>query len=637
MKYPSKFFYAFLALFCSLYYIILFIPDIPISGEVLKLGSGGYDYKTISYVPSINGAFLDSLSIDFSTSRVGPWIRRFLLNHNHVEMIRELAAQTNFPPLSYPMVRLSDSDLNSIVISAKETENSYTSVLRNGFQVKEYGKTYASVHDYAAAYKSKSITPSAVIQSSLAKVKEWEEKGLFIFSSINRSDVLKQAYESDMRFASGNVRSIFDGVPIAFKDMIGINGHSIYAGKNPKKTWSDTNRVDDPVVSRFRELGAIIFGVTIMTERDTASLGYNPFFKGPVNPYSTRHYPGGSSSGSAIAVALGIVPIAVGSDSGGSVRVPAALSGVFGLGSTFGRVSFEDPVGSTMLTGGLFSHSAIDLALGYMGISTVSKGSHHFYDMLYDGGSHGKPPANVPWLDDTMNLNGVRIGIFSDWFVDTDREVKEICTNAIIKLRELGVTLVEIKIPHLRWLAMAHGLKMSTEFAMEWDMLHQTRLEDIEPGTRVSVAIGSSVSSLEALSADKLRAWALNYTTELFLRENLVAMVNPTVGFTAPVLRESYKKHGSSDNTLATKLMKHIFLANFLGMPSISIPAGFGNCPETGVKLPVGIQLTTLHWREYELLKIAKVFDFVMKRSGIEPIQFVHPIKHAVGIAKLLS
>jgi Asp-tRNA(Asn)/Glu-tRNA(Gln) amidotransferase A subunit family amidase len=526
--------------------------------------------------------------------------------------------------------------LNSFQPSILFAELTRSYVMRHG--LKESGvsyadKTYASVQDYAVAYRSKKTTPSAVMRASMTKVKEWEKDGWFVFSSINEPDVLAQAAASDKRIANGQSLSILDGVPIAFKDMLGVDGHSIYAGKDPNRSWNFTSRGDDPVVARFREAGAIIFGVTIMTEGGTTPLGYNAFFKGPFNPYSKQHFSGGSSSGSAAAVAMGIVPIAIGFDGGGSIRIPAAVSGVLGLACTFGRIPFKGPTGSTMIKGGPMAHSAADTALGYMVMTASSEDPNEFYRKLYDGGVKGTPHPNLAGFPEAASLKGMRIGVFNDWFMDVDKSVSNLYTSMVIQLRELGAEVVVFEIPHLRWLAMSHGIKISTEFAMEWDLLHHTRLADMEPNTRVSIAIGSTASALEVIAADRMRAWALNYTTELFQRQRLDAIINPTVGFTAPVLHDAYKKHGVSDSAMVMKMMKQIFLANLLGLPAISIPIGFSKCPETGTKLPLGLQFTANHWKENILLQIANVFEKSLKRDdSVKPVHFIHPINNAIDV-----
>ena len=130
----------------------------------------------------------------------------------------------------------------------------------------------------------------------------------------------------------------------------------------------------------------------------------------------------------------------------------------------------------------------------------------------------------------------------------------------------------------------------------------------MEPGGRVVVAVGSTVSALEALAADKIRAWAFQYVTDLFAEHRLTTIVNPTSGVEVPVLSEEAKLRGESNNVLAVKMMKYIFIANLLGMPGYSVPVGFvpsattaGAAAEESILLPVGLHLLGNHWEEHKV------------------------------------
>jgi Asp-tRNA(Asn)/Glu-tRNA(Gln) amidotransferase A subunit family amidase len=164
------------------------------------------------------------------------------------------------------------------------------------------------------------------MQRTLNTVRAWSNDSQFhLFSSLLPEDVMRQAGESDERWRRGAPLSVFDGVPVAFKDMMDVKGHVIYEGKNPGPEHAEEWRVaerDEVMVTRLRALGAIIFGVTIEVEGGVSPLGFNAHFQGPVNPYSWNRYSGGSSSGSAVVVATGIVPVAIGYDGGGSIRIP---------------------------------------------------------------------------------------------------------------------------------------------------------------------------------------------------------------------------------------------------------------------------------------------------------------------------
>jgi aspartyl-tRNA(Asn)/glutamyl-tRNA(Gln) amidotransferase subunit A len=144
-----------------------------------------------------------------------------------------------------------------------------------------------------------------------------------VFSSVDRDDVIRQALASDDRHKRNATLGILDGVPVAFKDNTRVKGHVAFNGRK-KETFGpqEVEKDDDTLVRRFREEGAIILGLTVMVEFGVSPIGYNSHWKGPVSVYGKNRHSGGSSSGSAVAVASGLVPIAIGFDGGGSIRIP---------------------------------------------------------------------------------------------------------------------------------------------------------------------------------------------------------------------------------------------------------------------------------------------------------------------------
>ena len=173
--------------------------------------------------------------------------------------------------------------------------------------------------EYAEEYRSLKSKPSEVMKRTIETIKDWESRGLKIFSSVLERDVMEQAKKSDERFAAGQPLSILDGVPIAVKDMVHVNGHVVTHGTSVGLLIAQD---DDIMIARLKSLGAIILGLTIMVEGGVSPFGYNSHFQGPHSAYSLNRYSGGSSSGSAVAVATGLVPVAIGFDGGGSIRIP---------------------------------------------------------------------------------------------------------------------------------------------------------------------------------------------------------------------------------------------------------------------------------------------------------------------------
>jgi Asp-tRNA(Asn)/Glu-tRNA(Gln) amidotransferase A subunit family amidase len=192
--------------------------------------------------------------------------------------------------------------------------------------------------------------------------------------------VLKQARASDERWKLGAPLSVLDGVPIAVKDMVHVTNHKLCYGSQSCIPASDNNE-EDAMVANFRDLGAIILGVTVSTEGGVTPLGYSLWWDGPFNPFDVNYYPGGSSSGSGVAVAAGLAPIALGFDGGGSIRAPASMSGVVGLATTYGRIPTGTALEITVVKAGPLTATVTDAALAHvvMAKENVRESSAHFF------------------------------------------------------------------------------------------------------------------------------------------------------------------------------------------------------------------------------------------------------------------
>lgn len=171
-------------------------------------------------------------------------------------------------------------------------------------------------------------------------------------------------------------------------------------------------------------------------------------------------------------------------------------------------------------------------------------------------------------FSNTTDLSDIRIGIFDDWFNDSDLEVRRACRRAVAALEARGATVVKILVPHLQWMGLAHGIKISSEFALAFDKTFHQNWADLETNTRITVGLGKSMSALEVLAAEKLRGWAFHYIRQLFETHRLSAIANPTVGILAPPLTEDAKLYGESNSPLVLQMMKYINMGNFLGIIS---------------------------------------------------------------------
>jgi Asp-tRNA(Asn)/Glu-tRNA(Gln) amidotransferase A subunit family amidase len=270
---------------------------------------------------------------------------------------------------------------------------------------------------------------------------------------------------------------------------------------------------DDFPAQKLRQAGAIIVGMTVMTEGGVTPLGYATFFDGPFNPYHVDHYAGGSSSGSAVAVASGLVPVALGWDGGGSVRIPASMSGTLGLATTFGRIAFERSATSTMVKGGPLAATMTDIALSHLLLGQVEPDS--FYANLI-GEAYLPPPHLSSVVKDedltvitSKDLRGVRLGVYWDHFQHTDPEVYNACLKSVQYLQGQGAEIVNITIPHLMELHLSHGIKILSEFGLTWERQFYDPDHQLEANTEITIGLGRTVTAAEALAAEKVRTYGL--------------------------------------------------------------------------------------------------------------------------------
>eukprot|EP00913_Durusdinium_trenchii_P028539 g26767.t1 len=462
---------------------------------------------------------------------------------------------------------------------------------------------YLSVEDYARAYRTQKWTPTQALERLLQSIKELQPK-FKPFVAVHEEDARAQAKESERRLRAKEPRSLFEG------------GGSVGGGVEMSRLCCVQTAQDNNIVRLFREAGAVIVGTTAMTEFGVTPLGYSAHHQGPFNAYNAKHYSLGSSSGSAVAVALGLVPVAYGADAGGSIRLPAAAQGVFGLATTYGRVADDSPhvTHGSMQKSGPITATARDAALAYAVMGQEVPG--HFYSQLY--GDPGLPPLHLKDdFSETRSLRGVRLGIFWDYFNDAEVPILQSCRKAVEALEALGAEVVPIAIPHLRSLQVAHGFVVSVEITqILGDLLYNKH--QLEPSTRIQLALGTSMAGPEIQAGNILRGWALQYLRqddEIFKKMKISAIITPTLAMTPPAIPKDAFLTGESNTTLLIQLMKYIFLGNLCGFPGLSIPVGYDDT--TGI--PIGLHACADHWDEAVLLRLGEVLEGALDQRKTPP------------------
>lgn len=473
-----------------------------------------------------------------------------------------------------------------------------------------------TIQDYAKAYSSGVVTPTVVAERFLLAVKDslQPEPGMSFFINYDEADVLEQAENSTNRFRKGQALSLLDGVPIAVKDEIDCLPYPTTGGT--KWLHKVRNVTDDAAcVKRLRDCGAILVGKTNMHELGMGTTGINPHYGASRNPYDRNKFSGGSSGGSASAVAAGLCPAALGVDGGGSVRMPSALCGVIGFKGTFGRVSSSGvlPLNWTVGMAGIHAATVEDAMIVY----TVIHG-HLPKDRIVSN----PPPAKIPFLKELGSpqadniISGVKLAKYSKWFEDSDGPVKENCNRALRHLQEqYCCKVIEMTLPEIEEIRLAHfitiGCECNTSLGLDYEQVGRAA-SGLD--ARVGFSIYSSFNNREFLAAQRLRFRQMHYHMEIFRKADII--VTPTTGCTAKLIQSSALKTGELNYVDGAKLMRYQIAANFLGLPAITVPVGYDPAG-----MPIGLQLLGRPWSEATLLRIAfvieKMYEYDLKQPEV--------------------
>ena len=462
------------------------------------------------------------------------------------------------------------------------------------------GFAFPSISDYAHAYREGRMTPEQVAQRVIDAVGAGNlaEPPLKAIIANDAADTLEQARASGQRYKQGKPLSIFDGVPVAVKDELDqppypTNVGTCFLGQSPAAQ-------DATAVARLRAAGALLFGKANMHEIGIGVTGQNPHYGTPRNPYAPGHYTGGSSSGPAAAVAAGLCPVAVGADGGGSIRIPASFCGVIGLKATFGRVSE-------------FGAYPLDWSVAHIGpLATTARDAALAYAVMAGPDSKDPISQNQPALTlagfDNPDLAGFRIGVFRPWFEHATPEVVAVCREMLHIFENAGAKIVEIEIPDLDALRIAHVVAISSEMAASLDHFHARHHKDYSLETRLNLELARTFTSRDYIQAQRVRARAIANFKKVLAEVDVIA--TPSAGLTAPAIPLDALPLGESDLTTMTEIMRFAAAANLTGLPAISFPAGYDSAG-----LPVGFQAIGRPWCEHTLLRLANLAEKSVTRS----------------------
>jgi len=427
------------------------------------------------------------------------------------------------------------------------------------------------------------LTPSELLEFLLQRIDHLEPK-LEAWVTIDREGAMATAEKYSKEAAKGRFRGPLHGIPIGVKDIYYTAGMRTTAGS---KILSDfTPNYDATTVAKLKEAGAIILGKTETTEFAT-------FDPAPTrNPWNTKHTPGGSSSGSAAAVAAGICPAALGSQTGGSTIRPAAYCGLVGLKPTYGRVSRYGivPVSWSLDHVGIITRTVEDAAL----LLEVLAG--------YDPKDATTSMLPVPTYRKAMEtLSAPRLGLLKGFFYEkAQEEVRKNIDEAAGRLGASGAEVVETELPRSFGAALgAHRIVMNVEAAAYHEETFRSRMMDYRPSLRGMIATGLLVPASTYLKAQRIRSQFIREMTSVI--EGFDCLLTPAT--TTPAPRGLSSTGDPAFNSPWS----------FCGFPSMTVPSGL-----TGDGLPLGIQLVARPFEEERLLGAANWCGRVLG-FGYEP------------------
>jgi aspartyl-tRNA(Asn)/glutamyl-tRNA(Gln) amidotransferase subunit A len=449
-----------------------------------------------------------------------------------------------------------------------------------------------SLTSIAQAIAQKKISSREATQSCLDRIAQWQPR-LNAFMAIEAEAALAAADEADAALAKGNNRGALHGVPLAHKDMYYEAGKVVTCGSHIRRDFVATTT--STALQRLKDAGTVRLGSLQMAEFAYGPTGHNSHY-GPVhNPWSIDHITGGSSSGSGSAVAARLTFAALGSDTGGSIRMPAHFCGVTGLKTTVGRISRAGamPLSQSLDTVGPLARSVEDCAL-LLG--------------LMAGADPEDPTAVTGPVPDygaatTGSIKGLTIGVPTAFYVDDlDSEVAGILEATIAVLRREGANIVQVELPDQRQLTAACQLVLAVEAAAFHKRWMIERPQDYGPQVLMRLQNGLAIPGVSYLEAVRWRGPALSAHRAAVA--GVDAVIAPVAPIAAPTIAESDVGNSPDAEAVIQRLTRFTRPINYLGLPSLAIQSGF-----TRSGLPVAMQLIGGSFDEAMLLRIGAAFQ----------------------------
>lgn len=452
------------------------------------------------------------------------------------------------------------------------------------------GLAWLSVEELGRRYRTRELSPVEVTRALLDRIATLNGP-LKSFLLVLGDGALREAQESERRHREGAARGPLDGVPVSIKDLFDVAGlpttaaSRILAGAVAKE--------DATVVTRLRAAGGVLLGKTNLHEFAYGPTGVNPHVGTAANPWNAAHMPGGSSSGSAAAVAAGVSPASVGTETGASVRRPAAYCGVVGFKPTAGRISRHG------MLAGSWSLDAVGVFARTVSGAAILAEALTGHDPR-DAFSSRRAPPETSSRDGSVN--GLRLGVPRAYFSDVDEEMRRAFEAALDSFRKLGATVEDVDLPALRFAAASSTLVSAAEISAGHRRWLAERPHEYGDDVRGRLYLGATIGAGEYLLGQRARRLIGAEVRRVLSRVDL--LVAPTAPGAAPRIDAGIA--GVKDRPLEVGLhhCNLVRLPSLLGLPTVSLPCGWSTDG-----LPLGLQLVGRPFAEGTVIAAARGYE----------------------------
>ena len=468
-----------------------------------------------------------------------------------------------------------------------------------------------TISDVAPKIRDGEVSPVELTKLHLERIERLNPL-LSAYLTPTPESALEEAAAAEKEIRGGHYRGPLHGIPVAIKDNLATRGVRTTAGA---KALSDNiPDFDATVVTRLREAGAVSLGKTNMHEWAKGSHGTNPFYGTPCNPWDTDRIPGGSSSGSAVAVAAGMCMATIGTDAAGSVRNPASLCGIVGLKPTYGRISVH---GGVPGTGGYSTNHFGPLTRTVTDCAAVMQvvAGHDPHDPL-----SSREPVPDYAVSLGASVEGMRVGVIKGYFERfASEEVNKAVSGALDVLRSLGMTVEEVTVPHMDLIPAVQLCASRVESTADAEYFLRNHARDYSPSMLSTQIQALTVSGGMYNQSQRIRRLICDGFDQALDRVDVI--VSPTSPIPALSIDESMSGsvmvdgrkqplQGPDGNFLTLCTIPH----NVSGLPSLSINCGF-----SAGGLPIGMQIAGGAFREDTVMRVAYAYEQASPWAGKAP------------------